>query len=99
MDRKNVRPSEVFEKADETIRHSIEIIVKSGSSEITPKRKRKILNGVGKVLAGSIGGLSNVLLFTGTILAPNPATAAGGLASGAVAISAIFGGLGDLRGE
>ena len=62
-------------------------------------KKRKIFNGIGKVLGGCIAGLGNTLMATGTILAPNPATAAGAIASAAVAVPAIMSGVGDLRGE
>lgn len=64
-----------------------------------PPKKRKILNGIGKILGGAIAGTGNVLLLCGTILAPNPATGAGAIASGAVAVASIFQGAGDLRGE
>jgi hypothetical protein len=93
---KNVKPSEVFAGADSTTKHSIEIVLKSSPDEITPKKKRKILNGIGKVLGGSVTGLGNVLLLTGALTAPNPG---GALASSAVAVTLIFTGLGDLRGE
>ena len=38
------------------------------------KKKRKIFNGIGKILGGSAAGIGNVLLLTGSIIAPNPAT-------------------------
>lgn len=65
----------------------------------TGAKKRKLFNGIGKVLGGSITGIGNAMMATGTILAPNPATAAGAIASAAVAVSAILTGVGDLRGE
>lgn len=39
------------------------------------KKKRKIFNGIGKILSGGILGAGNVLLGTGGIVAPNPAIA------------------------
>ncbi|HEU4479078.1 MAG TPA: hypothetical protein VFR80_11215 [Pyrinomonadaceae bacterium] len=78
---------------------------KSAVEKLTPNEpapqpsKRKIFNGIGKVLGGSIAGLGNALAATGTILVPNPGTAAGAIASAAVAIPAIMSGIGDLRGE
>lgn len=66
---------------------------------VVPPKKRKLFNGLGKILGGSIAGIGNALMATGTILAPNPATAAGSIASAAVAIPAILAGVGDLRGE
>ena len=65
----------------------------------TSPKKNKLFNGIGKVLGGSITGIGNAMMATGTILAPNPATAAGTIASAAVAVSAILTGVGDLRGE
>jgi len=62
-------------------------------------KKRKIFNGIGKILGGSVAGIGNALMATGTILAPNPATAYGAIASAGIAVSGIFSGLGDLRGE
>jgi hypothetical protein len=64
-----------------------------------PKKKRKIFNGIGKILGGAVAGAGNLLIATGTIVAPNPATAAMAIASGAVAVTSIFTGIGDLRGE
>ena len=63
------------------------------------KKKGKTLNGIGKLLGGAIAGVGNVLLATGTIVAPNPATAYGAIASSGLAVASIFGGLGDLTGE
>ena len=99
MSYKNIKPSGVFDDADEIVKSSIEIVIKNRPEDVAPKKKRKILTGIGKVLGGSVAGLGNVLLLTGSIAAPNPATAAGAIASGALAVTTIFGGLGDLRGE
>jgi len=84
--------AEIFKAAVEKLE------VKADENTSQPK-KRKIFNGIGKVLGGSIAGLGNALMATGTSLAPNPATAAGAIASAAVAVPAILCGIGDLRGE
>jgi hypothetical protein len=63
------------------------------------KKKRKILNGIGKLLGGAAAGVGNVLLATGTLVAPNPATGYAVVASGGLAVSTFFAELGDLRGE
>jgi hypothetical protein len=73
-------------------------IGKEPEREQQPK-KRKILNGIGKILGGAIAGTGNVLLALGTIAAPNPATGAAAIASGGVAVTGVLSGLGDLRGE
>lgn len=62
-------------------------------------KKRKILNGIGKILGGAIAGAGNVLLLCGTIVAPNPATGYGAIASSAIAVAGVMQGAGDLRGE
>jgi hypothetical protein len=62
-------------------------------------KKRKILNGVGKILSGGILGTGNVLLGLGGIVAPNPAIAYGVIGSCAVAVASVCQGAGDLRGE
>lgn len=80
------------------VRHLRELYEMKPHPETAPK-KRKLFNGIGKILGGSIGGIGNALMAAGTILAPNPATAAGAIASAAVSIPAIFSGIGDLRGE
>jgi hypothetical protein len=67
--------------------------------ENQPPKKRKILNGIGKILGGAIAGVGNVLLACGTIIALNPATGYGAIASGAVAVAGVMQGAGDLRGE
>jgi hypothetical protein len=67
--------------------------------ESSPKKKRKILNGIGKVLAGAITGAGNLLLASGTVVAPNPATGYAVIGSSALAVGYFFQGLGDLRGE
>lgn len=76
-----------------------------GDEKTTPsdqpedKKKRKVLNGVGKILSGGVLGAGNILLGCGGIVAPNPAIASGVIASCAVAVGSICQGAGDLRGE
>ncbi len=72
---------------------------REASASAPSKPRRKLFNGIGKILSGSVAGVGNVLLDTGTVLAPNPALAYGAIASGAVAVGAICQGIGDLRGE
>lgn len=87
-------------EATKAFREAVERLEQISTQENVPTvKKRKIFNGIGKVLGGSIAGLGNALMATGTILAPNPATAAGAIASAAVAVPAIMCGIGDLRGE
>ncbi len=64
-----------------------------------PAKKRKLFNGIGKLLAGSVMGLGNALVATGAILSPNPAIGSVAIASGAAAVGSILAGIGDLRGE
>lgn len=90
--------SRQLDHAAEVFNASLEKLERTNEEPSEPK-KRKTFNGIGKVLGGSITGLGNALMAAGTILAPNPATAAGSIASAAVAITAIFSGIGDLRGE
>jgi len=63
------------------------------------KNKRKLFNGIGKLLGGTVMGIGNALVAAGSIVAPNPATGAIAIASGATAIASILAGIGDLRGE
>jgi hypothetical protein len=63
------------------------------------KKPKKLFNGIGKILNGTVTGLANFLIGTGAILAPNPAVTAGVLASSALAIGFISQRIGDLRGE
>ncbi len=98
-------PSQVIEDAPEAVKRAIKHLEAPSEEsnvvkhDVPEKKKRKILNGVGKILSGSVLGVGNVLLGTGSIVAPNPAIAAGVIASGAAAVGSICQGLGDLRGE
>ena len=73
--------------------------LQSMAAPTPPKQKRKLFNGIGKILAGAVTGAGNILLLTGTVVAPNPATAYGVIASSALAIGSVGQGIGDLRGE
>ncbi len=88
--------SRVLEEAAEAMRRAVE---KLSTPAEAPKKKRKLFNGIGKLLGGSVMGIGNALVATGTILAPNPATGSIAIASGAGAIASILAGVGDLRGE
>jgi hypothetical protein len=96
-----IRPSEAVERVGEEVKRATERIVflsnqPSGSVEV---KKRKIFNGIGKILAGTVTAAGNLLLATGTVIAPNPATAYGVIGSSAIAVGSICQGIGDLRGE
>ena len=67
--------------------------------EQSPAKKRKIFNGIGKVLAGSILGVGNALVAGGTIAAPNPATAYIAIISASGAVGSFFSAIGDFKGE
>ncbi len=97
-------PSEIAHRAQTELRNAGAQIQKATSKEEDPgsqrgRRKRKLFNGIGKILAGTITGGGNLLLAVGTIAAPNPATAYGVIASSALAVGGICQGIGDLRGE
>ena len=77
----------------------IEQLASGTAPSSLPEAKKKLFNGIGKILAGMVTAGGNLLLATGTLVAPNPATAYGVIASSALAIGGIFQGLGDLRGE
>lgn len=91
-------PSELLEEAVETLKKQGQKMRKEEGSPAHPK-KRKLLNGIGNLLLGFGTAGGNALLITGTIVAPNPATAYLGIGSAAAAVGAIFKGMGDLQGE
>ncbi|MGH9765738.1 MAG: hypothetical protein ACREAC_33290, partial [Blastocatellia bacterium] len=97
------RPSDIARQAQSEIKHAAERVEAIASSEDkverTEPKKRKLFNGIGKILAGVVTGGGNMLLAAGTIVAPNPATAWGVIGSSALAIGGICQGIGDLRGE
>jgi hypothetical protein len=62
-------------------------------------KPKKIFNGIGKLVSGAATGAGNVLLVTGSIVAPNPGTAYAAIGSSALAIGLMSQGIGDLRGE
>lgn len=91
-------------KPSQALEESIKLILNAGDNmeqgvQNDRTKKRKILNGVGNLLTGFVAGGANALLFAGTIAAPNPATAFPAIGSAAMALGAIFKGIGDLRGE
>ena len=97
-------PSEITHRAQDELRNAgtqlqQAVLPPPDSSNRSERKKRKLFNGIGKILAGTVTGAGNLLLATGTILAPNPATAYGVIASSALAVGGICQGIGDLRGE
>jgi len=71
----------------------------SNSSTARSRPTKKLFTGVGRILAGAVTGAGNLLLATGSVVAPNPAIAYGVIGSTALAIGSIFQGIGDIRGE
>jgi hypothetical protein len=96
-------PSTQLERAPEALKRAASLLRSarkpSPARESAAPKKRKIFNGIGKILSGAVAGAGNVLLVGGTIVAPNPGTAYGAIASSAIAVGSIFQGIGDLRGE
>ena len=101
--RQEITPSETAHRAEEELKRAGERLGEVASeqerSEASERKKRKLFNGIGKILAGTIAGAGNLMLAAGTIVAPNPATAYGVIASSALAVGGICQGIGDLRGE
>jgi hypothetical protein len=87
-------PSEILTEATDVLSRP-----ENNLAETNVKKKGKKWNGWGKILGGSVTGLGNALIAAGLIAAPNPAVAATALASAAIALSGIWCGIGDLRGE
>jgi hypothetical protein len=99
----DARPSEAVRLAQEELNRAadrVDIIASDSNLPDQPeKKRRKIFNGIGKILQGTITGAGNLLLLTGSVVAPNPATAYLALGSSAFAVGTICQGIGDLRGE
>jgi hypothetical protein len=91
-------PSDIAYEAARKMNHLTETLSETLSPHAPDKKRRKILNGIGKMLGGAVAGAGNVLLLTGTLIAPNPATGYAAVASGGLAISSLFAGRGDLQG-
>jgi len=95
-------PSALAEQAHDELKHAPERLISlsnNSSASHVEVKKKKIFNGIGKILAGVVTAAGNLLLATGTVIAPNPATAYGVIASSAVAVGSMCQGIGDLRGE
>jgi hypothetical protein len=96
-------PSEIARQAQPELKRAAEQVgaLAAGTNNTPPteRKKRKLFNGIGKILAGVVTGAGNILLAAGTIAAPNPATAYGVIGSSALAVGGICQGIGDLRGE
>jgi hypothetical protein len=98
------RPSEIAHQVPDELLHAAEEVDRLPSQITQPvpqpeRKKRKLFNGIGKLLSGMVTGGSNILLAAGTFIAPNPATAYLAMGSSAVAILYMGQGIGDLRGE
>lgn len=95
----NKLPSDIVEEAAQALQTALQSLRPPAPGFLPEKKKRKTLNAIGKFLGGTVAGMGNVLLVTGTLVAPNPATAYGAITSGGFAIGSFFAGLGDLKGE
>ncbi len=98
------KPSAIIRDAPGAVERAVSQLAEPEQDNISKnsvpeKKKRKICNGIGKILQGGVLGVGNILVGAGSIVAPNPAIAAGVIASGAIAVGSICQGLGDLRGE
>jgi hypothetical protein len=91
-------PSKIFEEAVRALKNEGEQL-KTNQVDVAPRNKRKMFNGIGNLLMGLATAGGNALLLAGTVVAPNPATGYAAIGSAAVAVGAVFKGLGDLRGE
>lgn len=91
-------PSDIVDEAAQAMQTALQSL-RQPEGLLPAKKKRKIFNGIGKLLGGAVLGMGNVLLVTGTLVAPNPATAYGAIVSGGTAIASFFAGIGDLKGE
>ena len=97
--------TEVLRLADDSIRriaqqiHAEPGLVPTDMAAKPPAKKRKIFNGIGRILSGVVGGAGNVLIGTGAIPVSAGASVAAAVASAAVSIGIIMQGIGDLRGE
>ena len=99
LPQRNATPSGEEEELKRAGERLGEVASEQERSEASQRKKRKLFNGIGKILAGTIAGAGNLMLAAGTIVAPNPATAYGVIASSALAVGGICQGIGDLRGE
>lgn len=101
LGRGDSRPSSVLSEAQPQLQRAASILENLASvpEKLEQPKKRKIFNGIGKILAGAATGVGNTLLACGTIAAPNPATAYAVIGSAAIALGSIGQGIGDLRGE
>lgn len=97
--RAQTRPRAVLESVDTHLERAAAALDQSAETPTGRRPRRKLFNGIGKILAGTVTGVGNTLLGAGTITAPNPATAYGVIASAALAVGSICQGIGDLRGE
>ncbi len=90
-------PSALAEQAHDELKNAPERLISLSNNSSASNVEDK--NGIGKILAGVVTAAGNLLLATGTVIAPNPATAYGVIASSAVAVGSMCQGIGDLRGE
>lgn len=101
----NVSPTEAVRQVPEQVERAGKELSRMAEVDDTSenpsatRRKRKILNGTGKILSGSIVGAGNLLLGLGGLAAPNPGVGFAIIGSCALAVGSICQGMGDLRDE
>ena len=96
-------PSEIVRQADSALKKAaakLENTANSpGVSAQPTNKKRKLFSGIGKLLGGTITAAGNLLLATGTLVAPNPLTGYLVIGSSALAVASIGEGVELLRGD
>jgi hypothetical protein len=98
-------PSEQAHEAPDALKRAVDRLEQLARGSLSktkteaPTKPRKLFTGIGKLIAGTVTAAGNLMLATGTIIAPNPATAYGVIGSSALALGSICQGIGDLRGE
>jgi hypothetical protein len=91
-------PSKILEEVPEVLRKQGQQM-KTDKSDTPLPKKRKLFSGIGNLILGLATAGGNGLFVTGTILAPNPATAYMAITSAAMGVATVFKGIGELRGE
>lgn len=90
---------EIVRVSQELSRPDAQAAPNASAENQQPKKRRKIFNGVGKILSGVVAGTGNVLIGAGAIPASGGTAAAAVIASASVSVGVIMQGIGDLRGE
>lgn len=91
-------PSEIVREAESAL-HLAAAKLENAAVPQPANKKRKLFSGIGKLLGGTITAAGNLLLATGTLVGPNPATAYLVIGSSAIAVASIGEGVELLRGD